>query len=76
MPWNDLIGAQGCAAPAATPASALELLPGMRFVADRKTKWYYPSTCTAAARVAEDGRFYYATGESVKADGYARAPDC
>ena len=48
----------------------------MRFVADRKTKWYYPATCAAAAKVAEDDRYYYETEESVKADGYARAPDC
>ena len=50
--------------------------PGMRLVADRKTKWYYPATCAAAAKVAEDDRYYYETEESVKADGYARAPDC
>ncbi len=63
-------------APTPTPSATTlrDRIPGApantRYVADRRTKQYFPVTCAAAAAVPEEARFFYEIEGAAQADGY------
>jgi hypothetical protein len=50
--------------------------PGMNWVASVSKKLYYPVTCSAALRLPETDRLYYATEEDVRSAGFKRSVAC
>lgn len=46
------------------------------FVASINGKAYYPATCTAAQRIKEENRIWFASKEEAEADGYKPAQNC
>ena len=46
--------------------------PGMRFVASRKGRKYYPVTSPNAARLAAGNRVYFTTAKEAEGKGFAR----
>ena len=57
-------------------AQALRLPTGTRFIADARTKRYYPLECEAGLRVPVEAVYFYGDEVGLKRDGYTRAPEC
>ena len=50
--------------------------PGTNWIADSRTKTYYPVGCTAGDSIPEPDQLYYGSESSLQAAGFTRAKDC
>jgi hypothetical protein len=50
--------------------------PGTNWIANSRTKVYYPVECSGAGQIPSADRLYYGTETALQAVGFTRAPDC